>query len=217
MLRLFSKIKYLTRRVFFSPIAYWEKRAQQFGELSVLNLNLTETEIKSLKEFQIATIFPLLKVELKGDEQTLLDFGCGPGRLSIELANFTNCHVTGVDPIEHLLTLAPNAANVSYKKIKNNIIPATNESFDVIWISFVLGGIIYRNDLKRTIDELYRILKKGGLLFITENTSNKENNLHWKYHNAQVYIKLLSKFNLVHQKDFIHGNEQFSILSGRKS
>lgn len=214
-LKLRSKIRSLIYRLTFSPIKYWEDRAQKHGALSVLNLSLNQEEISSVKDFQLETIFPLLKKELLGNEETLLDFGCGPGRLSIELSNFTNCKVTGVDPIEYLLQLAPSDPNVSYKKINNNLIPSMNDSFDIIWICFVLGGIVNNKDLTKTIKELNRVIKNNGLLFLIENTTNKKNIISWKYFSKEKYISLFKNFNLMHLKDFHHGGELFSIFSGR--
>jgi len=212
-----SKIGRLVRRFTFSPIKYWEERAKNYGELSVLNLSLNEDEIKSLKEFQASTIFPFLKRELTGEEHKLLDFGCGPGRLSVELSELTKCEVLGVDPIEHLLELAPFHPDVSYQKTDKNIIPAPDNTFDIIWISFVLGGIVNKRDFNKTLKELDRVLNKNGLLFLVENTSDQKNALHWKYYTKDHYIRLFQHLNLVHVHDFIHGNEQFSIFTGRKT
>jgi len=201
----------------FSPIKYWEERAKEYGERSVLNISLSEDEIRSLKEFQEKTIFPFLKKELNGAEKTLLDFGCGPGRLSVELADLTHCEVLGVDPIVYLLELAPVKQNVSYKKIEKNIIPSGDNTFDIIWISFVLGGIVNKNDLHQTLKELNRVLKKNGLLFLIENTSEQKNSLYWKYYTKEYYTNLFRNLNLVHVHDFYHANERFSIFTGRKN
>jgi ubiquinone/menaquinone biosynthesis C-methylase UbiE len=220
-LSIFSKLKYkiglFIHKLTFSPIDYWEARAKKYGELSVLNLSLNEEEIRSLKDFQVKTIFPFLKKELAGNEKTLLDFGCGPGRLSIELADFTNCKVTGVDPVEYLLQLGPVNKNVSYKKISKNKIPADDGTFDIIWICFVLGGIVNKRDLNQTVKELNRVIKNNGVLFLIENTTNKSDIISWKYHTKQKYINLFKNFNLAHLHDFYHANERFSIFSGRFS
>ena len=213
--KLQSKIGFLIYKLTFSPIAYWEHRARQYGKQSVLNIGLNENEIKLVKGFQVKTIFPLLKKELSENEQTLLDFGCGPGRLSVELANFTHCQVTGVDPIEYLLQLAPADENVSYKKIINNIIPAKNAAFDIIWISFVLGGIVNKKDRNQTIKELNRVIKKDGLLFLIENTTSQKDTISWKYWSKQKYLDMFKNYNLIHLQDFHHGGELFSIFSGR--
>lgn len=203
------------RRFTFSPIRYWEDRARKYGELSVLNLTHSKEEMTAVKDFQIKTIFPLLKKELNSNEKSLLDFGCGPGRFCIELANLTGCEVTGADPIEYLLELAPQAPGVSYKKITDGKIAADAESFDIIWICLVLGGIVTKKNLKKTVNELNRVAKKGCLLFLIENTTAQKNILTWKYRSKPYYINLFRNFNLVHLTDYDDVGECNSIFAGR--
>ncbi|MGZ3751742.1 MAG: class I SAM-dependent methyltransferase [Mucilaginibacter sp.] len=216
---LFSKIKFkislIIKKLTFSPIAYWEERAKIHGERSVLNLSHGDEELKAVKDFQVKTIFPLLQKELKGNERSLLDFGCGPGRFCVDLANLTGCEVTGADPIEYLLQLAPKDPRISYKKIEHGRIPAADESFDIIWVCLVLGGIVTRKDLKKTIKELNRVARKGSLLFLIENTTVKKNILSWQYHSKAFYINLFKNFNLFHLKDYEDLGECISMFAGR--
>jgi ubiquinone/menaquinone biosynthesis C-methylase UbiE len=218
-LSLYYKIKFkiaqIVKKVTFSPIKYWENRAKEHGEFSVLHLGHDKKEFEQVKEFQIQTIFPLLKAQLNGTETHLLDFGCGPGRFTVELAKLINGTALGVDPIEHLIKLAPEANNVSYKKIADSLIPAPNESFDVIWICLVLGGIVTDKKLKQTINELIRVSKKNTLLLLVENTSAQKDILSWKYRSKQTYINLLKKFNISHLKDYDDLGECISIFAGR--
>lgn len=172
--------------------------------------------MEAVKDLQLKQIFPLLKQQLLGAEKTLLDFGCGPGRLSIELANATGCKVTAADPIKHLLELGPANSNVIYRQIEKNVIPAGEKSFDIIWISFVLGGIVAKRNMKQTVDELNRVANDNCLLFLAENTSDSKDTLYWKYRSVNYYRELFPNFHLVHIGDFNHGNERFAMLSGRK-
>jgi len=207
----------IKRKIFFSPIKYWEERARLYGKNSVLNLTLNEQEIKSLKDFQLNTIFPVLSGQLTGNEKKLLDFGCGPGRLSVELAHSTGCEVVAADPIEYLLQLGPRDASVTYRKIIRNRIPAKTGEFDIIWICFVLGGIVKRRTLNQTIKEINRVAGNNCLLFIIENTSVKEDIISWKYRSVADYIGMFGNFGLKHMRDFVHANERFSILAGRNT
>lgn len=215
----FSKVKFrisiIIQKLTFSPIKYWEKRAKQHGELSVLNVNYSAAEVASVKKSQIDILFPLLKAELSGEEKYLLDFGCGTGRFTVDLAKLTNCKVSGVDPIEHLLSLAPNADNVTYLKLIGEKIPAADKSFDIIWICLVLGGITSERKLRKIVKELIRIKNKDCLLFLVENTTSKKNQIYWKYRSSDTYIKLFSSFNLNHIKDYYEIDERISIFAGR--
>ncbi len=206
----------MVNRLTFSPLKYWEKRAKEHGEYSVLHLGHDKGEIQKVKAFQIETIFPVLVEQLNGDEKTLLDFGCGPGRFTIELADAIKGHAMGVDPIEHLLQLAPQGDNVSYKKIIDSTIPASDESFDVIWICLVLGGLVSNKQLARTVKEINRVSKDNALLILIENTTNKKNTLSWAYRSRKEYIQLFKNFNLKHFKDYDDLGECISIFAGRK-
>jgi ubiquinone/menaquinone biosynthesis C-methylase UbiE len=171
--------------------------------------------MKAVKDMQINTLFPLLKQQLDGSEKTLLDFGCGPGRFDIELANLTNCAVTAVDPIEYLLQLAPKDQRVSYKKISGGTIPATDGSMDIIWVCLVLGGIVKEKDLQQTIKELNRVAKPGALLFLVENTTDQKDIMTWKYRSATAYIAMFTRFNLVHLENYSDAGESISVFAGR--
>ncbi|MGZ3752871.1 MAG: class I SAM-dependent methyltransferase [Mucilaginibacter sp.] len=213
--RLKYKIGRIIQRINFSPIKYWEERAKQYGERSVLNLSHSAEEMKAVKDLQITTLFPLLKKQLTGTEKTLLDFGCGPGRFDTELAELTGCTVTAADPIEYLLQLAPADPRVSYKKISNGRIPAEDESFDIIWICLVLGGIVTEKTLHHTIKELSRVAKKNSLLFLVENTTEQKDIMTWKYRSKQAYIDLFKQFNLIHLADYDDAGERNSVFAGR--
>src|SRR5687767_6430223 len=90
-----------------SGVAYWERRARQYGARSVLNLHHGEEEIDRVTRRQIETLSPLLRSQLRGDERVSVDFGCGTGRFSGALTELTGGSVLAIDPIEHLLRLAP--------------------------------------------------------------------------------------------------------------
>lgn len=211
-----GKISAIINAVTFSPIKYWEDRAKKYGELAVLNLGHGKEGLNKIKEIQLQTIFPVLKDQLRGNENTLLDFGCGSGRFSVELANLIGGNVTAVDPIDHLLQLAPKADNINYKKIVDNKIPAADSSFDVIWICLVLGGITSNHNLKLAVDEINRVARPNALLLLIENTSNKKNILSWKYRSKDTYISLFKKFDLKNLIDYDDLGERNSIFAGRK-
>lgn len=210
-----SKFSFFIDKFTFSSISYWEERARKYGALSVLNLGHSPDEMRRIKDIQIKAIFPLLKKKLTGDEKKLLDFGCGPGRFSGELAKATHCSVIAVDPVQYLLDLAPENDNVQYKLMNNGQIPADNESFDIIWICLVLGGIVNKKQLNGAIKELNRVAKKGCLLLLIENTSDKKDILSWRYRRVQDYIGLFKNFDLVHLDDYYDSEECISIFSGR--
>ena len=100
---------------------------------------------------------------------TLLDVGCGPGGNFDIVKQFPQSNLIGVD-------LSPIALNEAKKKKGmatlvrldiNDPFPFRNETFDVATIFNVLYHSWVTNETK-ILKEIFRVLKPGGLLLITE-------------------------------------------------
>ena len=119
MLNVLRKIKaYFFSKNYKSEIEYWNYRARKYGARSVFHLGHSEDELEKITQFQKAFLFPKLEILLTGSEKTILDFGCGVGRFSAPLAKISNCKVIAVDPIEHLIKMAPKDDDVEYQVIQ---------------------------------------------------------------------------------------------------
>jgi len=217
----FSKLlKFALRTLFrrgrhLSGLQYWTKRVEQFGERSVLNLGFSEHDYEKATATQKSELYGFFRKSLRGDEKVLLDFGCGTGRFTSDLAQMTGAMAIGIDPIAELLKHAPQSENVEFKLMKAGVIPLMDVSVDVVWICLVLGGI---EDalLSITINEIDRVLKKGGLLFLVENTTQKPDASYWKYRTWEEYRQLLSFVRLEQVHEYNELDERISIMVGRK-
>ena len=198
-----------------SPIDYWEKRAKTYGKRSVLNIGHTDDEFDEVTIMQKERIFPVLKSQLRGDEKIVLDFGCGPGRFTKELAKIIKGHAVGVDPVKNLISMASTDFNVKYKIMEEGVIPMDNNSADIIWVCLVMGGITSEKLLAQTVSEMERVLKPGGMLFLVENTSDKASGKYWKFRSVEFYQHLFSFVKLNHLSDYYDFDERISIMAGR--
>ena len=105
-----------------------------------------------------------IKFELKKfldglEKKKILDFGCGDARYK-EIISRKNSY-TGVD----VKISGHPEDNKNYDMLwDNNKLPFLDESFDVVVCTEVLEHV---EELNITIQELRRVLKKGGLMFIT--------------------------------------------------
>lgn len=212
---LCRRILHRLHRPRFDGIAYWQQRAQQYGVRSVLNINHTPQDTDAVTQMQVRTLFPILQALLKGDEQVILDYGCGPGRFTARLAELIHGGAVGVDPIQHLLDLAPNAPNVTYQCSREGRIPLHDHSFDIVWICLVLGGILEKRQIRRAINEIRRVLKPGGLLFLIENTTAKPSAPHWAYRSAEQYQAMFPFVSLRPQGSYEDCSEKITVLAGR--
>ena len=98
---------------------------------------------------------------------TLLDAGCGPGSITVDLAEIVApAQVIGVDINEEHLNLATRYAhvrgveNVRFQPGDLTELAFTDGSFDAV---FVHGVIEYLN-AERAFSEIYRVLKLGGVV-----------------------------------------------------
>ena len=198
-----------------SGVKYWEKRVERYGARSVLNLGHSESEYQKVTEKQKAEIYPYFRKMLNGNEQVVLDFGCGPGRFTGDLAAMIRGKAIGIDPVQRLLLLAEMAENVEFRTMMQGVIPIADNSADAVWVCLVLGGI-EASILTHTVKEIVRVLKAGGLLFLVENTSDKSSGSHWKFRTCNEYMEMFPLIHLVHLHDYDDLGERISIIAGRK-
>jgi len=195
---------------------YWDKRAADYGKRSVLNLGHGPEEYERVTAYQKEILLPELKRQLDGTERTLLDFGCGPGRFTVDLARIIGGRAIGVDPVERLLTLAPRDERVEYRQLQHASVPCSDSSIDVVWTCLVLGCIPEEKALLRAVDEIERVLKPGGLLFLVECTDVKPTPGHVHFRSVEGYRELLSFAPLTVLSQYDDLGDTNSVMAGRK-
>ena len=201
---------------FAGGIPYWEERARKHGVRSVLNIRHTPEEVEAETRRQKEILFPLLAAELRPEDRTLLDFGSGPGRFSPGLAELTGGRVVGVDPIRHLLELAPAHPRVEYRCMPEGGIPLEDASVDVVWSCLVLTTITGSAVLRATVAEVERVLRPGGLLFVVENTSRGKNRPHLRFRPEEEYLRMFPAVPLRRVGEYQDLGERISVMAGRK-
>src|SRR5262245_63204971 len=122
-------------------LPYWERRARDFGPRSVLNLGHPASEFHAVTEAQKRELFPYLTRLLRGDEKLVVDFGCGPGRFTRDLAALTGGRAVGLDIVRAYLDAAPEDPRVDYQPMREGAIDLPDGCADVVWVCLVLGGI----------------------------------------------------------------------------
>lgn len=141
------------------------------------------------------------------DTGVILDNGAGPGKYSMRLAN-EGYKVTLTDLTPKLVEIAKNKAvelnvidqfNGFFVEDARELHHLENEKFDA---SLMLGPMYHlqaENDRVKAINELYRVTKKDGIVFVAymsrirhimNSLSNPEN---WKPNNSMDQINEFSK------------------------
>lgn len=108
-----------------------------------------------------------------GDAVQVLDIACGTGDLSFELSRH-GFSVEGVDISDGMLDVARSKAEAFrsghllcpvFSHASAESLPYGDGTFDAVTISF---GIRNFNNRRGCLSEIYRVLKKGGVLYILE-------------------------------------------------
>ncbi len=196
----------------------WRQRVQQYGARCVINLTHPPQYFDLVTAQQKQRIFPLLSASLTGNETTLLDFGCGPGRFSPDLVRFVNGgKVVGFDVCQELLDLAPASPNVHYTSSSAELASdAYRGFFDVIWICLVLGGI---PDEKCAViaEGLMRNLKPGGLLFLVEHVSDSNpGSSFWRFRPFERYQAMFPQVALSKVGQYLDLRQEVTVMTGPK-
>ncbi|MGI4992895.1 bifunctional demethylmenaquinone methyltransferase/2-methoxy-6-polyprenyl-1,4-benzoquinol methylase UbiE [Halobacteriovorax sp. GFR7] len=109
----------------------------------------------------------------KKEKLQCLDLACGTGDLTIALARAKNVEsVTGIDLSKGMIEIGKKkiVAKKLEHKAKMHIgdgveIPAADETFDVTSVSF---GIRNFPDFKKSLQNMYRVIRPGGRSFVLE-------------------------------------------------
>lgn len=115
----------------------------------------------------------------KNDVKSIMDLGCGTGRHSIYLAQqgfkvyATDISATGLE-ITKSKAERLNLSNIEVKQHDMRDISFDNNSFDGILCVWATGhGIL--DDSRKTINEIYRVLKPNGVVVIDYVSTHDEN------------------------------------------
>jgi ubiquinone/menaquinone biosynthesis C-methylase UbiE len=103
-------------------------------------------------------------IEVQGS--MILDLGCNQGIYSEELSSLAK-YVVGIEPDYHAIFIAANnktLSNQSYINARAEDIPIKNNSFDVVFLNEVIEHI---PNQEKALNEIYRILKSKGILYIS--------------------------------------------------
>lgn len=158
---------------------------------------------------EVPFVFQNLNLE-KGQE--VLDFGCNESKLSMELASL-GYKVTGIDLNDYHFQHR-NFTFIKGDFLQNNF---EEESFDaVVALSSVEhAGLKSCNSPPfpkgdhKVLDEIFRILKNGGVLLLTVPFARKyyEDDFQRAYDNAALY-NLTHRFKVIKEEYFVRNDEK---------
>lgn len=102
-------------------------------------------------------------------ESRILDYGCGYGRVTALLCEHGYQDVTGVDASAAMIEKArAQHPHLSFQKIPPPTVPFPDAAFDAALLFAVLTCIPRDDDQKILIDELHRVVRPGGIIYISD-------------------------------------------------
>ena len=136
----------------------------------------------------------------------MLDVGCGPGTLTnfIYYQKFHNSYqIFGVDiDNKNIISIYKKWPNGTFQLANAENLPFKENFFDRVMSRHVLEHV---KNIDKVIDEIYRVCKKGGTLYIAVPTDIFEKNI----------IRLIPGYMGKHHKRVFHINELENKLTNR--
>lgn len=174
---------------------------------------------KKVNKIEQNIIGTLLKQIPKSE---MLELGCGTGHWS-EYFSKKGFTLTGIDISEVMLNIARNKnINAEFKYADSQNIPFKDESFKII-SSITMLEFVENQD--RVINEIYRVLKKGGWLvlgclnkdsIIAKNKKNSETFKNANFLTIHEIKSKLEKFENLSYQSGLYLNADYSIANNKK-
>lgn len=151
-------------------------------------------EVANKKEF--TTPFqPELFLTHVNHNAAILDYGCGYGRTLLELRSYDYKNLHGVDFSEEMIKRAkPHDSEIDFQVIQSGKLPFSNDSLDAVLLFAVLTCVHKSEEQNAILNEIKRVLKPGGIIYINDFllNSDERNKLRYekgltKYHTYGVF------------------------------
>ena len=142
-------------------------------------LSTMEDPITRQKEVDlIRNFFNLPSIQTK--TRDVLEIGCGNGyTLNLLQPQFKSFNFTGLDFSEDLLAIARERNLDSVKFVQGDVrkLQFKDESFDVVYTERCIINLLSWEEQQLALNEMHRVLRKGGYLFFMESFTEGYDNL----------------------------------------
>ena len=138
-------------------------------------------------------------------EKKLIDVASGTGDIAKLYSNATNneCEILCIDPNKKMISVGRNKLanynNIKWKSGYAEKLPVQNDYYDFYTISF---GLRNTKNIKSSIKEAYRVLKRGGRFFCLEFSKIDNQNLDFVYKKYSKMIPKIGKYIVGDEKPY---------------
>jgi len=144
------------------------RREKEFhDELHILNKKRFQNKFYKAVYNLYEDFFDILKTKVQSKD--VLDYGCGIGNVAEKVINFKPKKLVAIDVSGEAIKKAKSETKSEENKIDYRVENCensnlTSDAFDIIYGS----GILHHLNLNKSLKELSRILKKGGIILFAE-------------------------------------------------
>ncbi len=144
------------------------RREKEFhDELHILNKKRFQNKFYKAVYNLYEDFFDILKKKVQSKD--VLDYGCGIGNVAEKVINFKPKKLVAIDVSGEAIKKAKSETKLEENKIDYRVENCensnlTSDAFDIIYGS----GILHHLNLNKSLKELSRILKKGGIILFAE-------------------------------------------------
>lgn len=161
-----------------SQISYWDRVAEEKRFSHPLRRNWLARYLKN----------PVAKI---------LDYGCGYGRTLAELAHANYHNVVGTDFSEGMLRRSQREIPDSrLVRCDGTTLPIKSECFEAVLLFAVLTCIPDDNDQQAVLTEVRRVLRPGGLVYISDLLINPDQRNRERYERDDERFNCYGVFEL---------------------
>lgn len=123
-------------------------------------------------------------------DDIILDVGCGYGRTLNELYTNGYKNLIGIDFSKGMIERAKNInSDIDFRVMNNSKIDLPDNSVDSVILLAVLTCIVEDKEQENLVSEIYRVLKKGGAIYINDFLLNNDER------NLNRYNEFKNKYN----------------------
>lgn len=142
-------------------------------------------KVAGIKQFTLGLRPDLLMPNIPAPG-SVLDLGCGNGRILSELTKLGFSPLSGCDISPKMIELARKDFPEADLKVNiGSSLPFADNSFDTVVVLAVLTAIPDSSEQKNLIDEINRVLNPGGIVYIGDFLLNSDERNIARYQNYQ--------------------------------
>ncbi len=123
-----------------------------------------------IRKMEIAKIQEYIEKFKNKENTNVLEIGCGNGYTISQLSKKKSYNFVGVDSNNEMIKLALTRKKSNLKFFRDNILNSKlkNESFDIVYTERCLINLENWSNQKTALNEIHRVLKKGGVYIMIE-------------------------------------------------